>query len=283
MTRPLMVLLLAALAGCETEPVREVQKLFQPTKAQQTLSAGIKQYEDGDYEQSAEDPAERDPAGPPRARARQCAQALGFIYCASSRERQCREEFRKALAVDPGARARAGRGRPPDVGTGLPLGQGRPLGGARPRHGGKQARPLRRSSPSSGAARWAWCTRRPTSVLERTVAVKTVNMALERDGADKYEARFYQEARAAGSLNHPNIVTVYDVGKEGDVVYMAMEFIEGRRAALADRRRARRCRVSQAVSIAAQVAEGLAYAHQHGVVHRDIKPANIMVRAERAR
>jgi serine/threonine protein kinase len=117
------------------------------------------------------------------------------------------------------------------------------------------------------------------TVLERTVAVKTVNMALEREGADKYEARFYQEARAAGSLNHPNIVTVYDVGKEGDVAYMAMEFIEGVevRSMIAE---GRAVPVAQAVSIAAQVAEGLAYAHQHGVVHRDIKPANIMVLAD---
>jgi len=117
------------------------------------------------------------------------------------------------------------------------------------------------------------------TALERTVAVKTVNMALERDGAEKYEARFYQEARAAGSLNHPNIVTVYDVGKEGNVAYMAMEFIEGDelRSLLAA---GRALPVSQAVSIAAQVAEGLAYAHEHGVVHRDIKPANIMVLAD---
>jgi eukaryotic-like serine/threonine-protein kinase len=114
------------------------------------------------------------------------------------------------------------------------------------------------------------------TVLERTVAVKTVNMALERDGAERYEARFYQEARAAGGLNHPNIVTVYDVGKAGDVAYMAMEFIEGveLRTLLGE---GRRLPVPQAVSIAAQVAEGLGYAHQHGVVHRDIKPANIMV------
>src|SRR3954466_10549109 len=114
------------------------------------------------------------------------------------------------------------------------------------------------------------------TALERTVAVKTVNMALERDGAEKYEARFYQEARAAGSLNHPNIVTVYDVGKEGNVAYMAMEFIEGQelRSLLVE---GRALPVSQAVSIAVQVAAGLAYAHQHGVVHRDIKPANIMV------
>jgi len=114
------------------------------------------------------------------------------------------------------------------------------------------------------------------SVLERTVAVKTVNMALEKDGIERYEARFYQEARAAGSLNHPNIVTVYDVGKAGNVAYMAMEFIEGveLRTMLAE---GKPLAVAQAVSIAAQVAEGLAYAHQHGVVHRDIKPANIMV------
>jgi serine/threonine protein kinase len=65
------------------------------------------------------------------------------------------------------------------------------------------------------------------SVLERTVAVKTVNMTLEQEGADKYEARFYQEARAAAGLNHPNIVTVHDVGKSGDVMFMAMEYIEG--------------------------------------------------------
>src|SRR5690349_23129058 len=54
------------------------------------------------------------------------------------------------------------------------------------------------------------------SVLERTVAVKTVNITLEREYAEKYEQRFYQEAKAAGGLNHPNIVTIHDVGKAGD-------------------------------------------------------------------
>jgi eukaryotic-like serine/threonine-protein kinase len=117
------------------------------------------------------------------------------------------------------------------------------------------------------------------SVLQRTVAVKTVNMALEKDHADKYEARFYQEARAAGGLNHPNIVTVYDAGKAGDVVYMAMEYIQGveLRTLFVE---SQPMGVPQALSIAAQVAEGLGYAHQQGVVHRDIKPANIMVVAE---
>jgi len=114
------------------------------------------------------------------------------------------------------------------------------------------------------------------SVLERTVAVKTVNITLEREYAEKYEQRFYQEAKAAGGLNHPNIVTIHDVGKSGDVVFMAMEYIEGveLRTLIGE---GRPLRVAQSVSIAAQVAEGLAYAHQRGVVHRDIKPANIMV------
>ncbi|HEY3076839.1 MAG TPA: protein kinase [Burkholderiales bacterium] len=116
------------------------------------------------------------------------------------------------------------------------------------------------------------------SVLERPVAVKTVNITLEREYADKYEKRFYQEARAAGSLNHPNIVTIHDVGKAGDVVFMAMEYIEGveLRTLVGE---GRPLRVAQALSIAAQIAEALAYAHQRGVVHRDIKPANIMVLA----
>jgi serine/threonine protein kinase len=114
------------------------------------------------------------------------------------------------------------------------------------------------------------------SVLERPVAVKTVNITLEHEYADKYEKRFYQEAKAAGSLNHPNIVTIHDVGKSGDVVFMAMEYIEGveLRTLIGE---GKPLRVAQALSIAAQVAEGLAFAHLRGVVHRDIKPANIMV------
>ncbi|MDA0276977.1 MAG: serine/threonine-protein kinase [Proteobacteria bacterium] len=114
------------------------------------------------------------------------------------------------------------------------------------------------------------------TVLERTVAVKTVNMSLERDGADRYEARFYQEARSAAGLNHPNIVIVHDIGKADDVVYMAMEYIEGveLRSLIGE---GRPLGLAQALSIAAQIADGLAYAHSRGVVHRDIKPANIMV------
>jgi serine/threonine-protein kinase len=113
-------------------------------------------------------------------------------------------------------------------------------------------------------------------MLERIVAIKTINMGMDKDGAEMYEKRFYQEARAAGGLNHPNIVTVYDIGKTENVCYMAMEYIEGPelRTLLLP---GKPLTVQRALSIAAQVAEGLAYAHERGVVHRDIKPANIMV------
>ena len=113
-------------------------------------------------------------------------------------------------------------------------------------------------------------------MLERTVAIKTINLTMDKDGAEMYEKRFYQEARAAGGLNHPNIVTIYDIGRSENLCYMAMEYIEGAelRTLLLP---GKPLPMAKALSIAAQVAEGLAYAHERGVVHRDIKPANIMV------
>ena len=113
-------------------------------------------------------------------------------------------------------------------------------------------------------------------LLDRTVAIKTVLMSDDPQEMAEYEARFYQEAKAAGGLNHPNIVTVYDIGKTGNLAYMAMELLDG-----AELRSLMRPGTplgpARAVEIAAQVSEGLAYAHQHGVVHRDVKPANIMI------
>jgi serine/threonine-protein kinase len=113
-------------------------------------------------------------------------------------------------------------------------------------------------------------------VLDRVVAIKTINLTLPRDELAEYEARFYQEARAAGGLNHPNIVTIYDIGKSERVAYMAMEFLEGEelRSILSSKEP---LAVLVALDIAAQVADGLTYAHERQVVHRDIKPANIMV------
>jgi len=113
-------------------------------------------------------------------------------------------------------------------------------------------------------------------LLSRTVAIKTINMDLEQEGMEEYEARFYQEAKAAGGLNHSNIVIVYDIGKTGNLAYMAMEYIEGveLRTMLSQ---GQALAVPQALDISAQVAEGLAYAHEHQVVHRDVKPANILI------
>ncbi|HUW26756.1 MAG TPA: serine/threonine-protein kinase [Gallionella sp.] len=113
-------------------------------------------------------------------------------------------------------------------------------------------------------------------LIDRVVAIKTINLGLALDEKEEYEGRFYQEAKAAGRLNHPNIVTVYDVGKSGDVAYIAMEFLQGRelRDIMNDEGS---LPVEQVLDIVAQVAQGLAYAHEHEIVHRDVKPSNIMV------
>lgn len=113
-------------------------------------------------------------------------------------------------------------------------------------------------------------------LLDRLVAIKTVNLNLPPEDLAEYEARFYQEARAAGGLSHPNIVVIHDIGKTEQVAFMAMEYLEGRelRSILSQRGA---LPAEEAVRIAAQVADGLAYAHGRGVVHRDIKPTNIMV------
>jgi serine/threonine-protein kinase len=113
-------------------------------------------------------------------------------------------------------------------------------------------------------------------LIDRIVAIKTITLSLAQEEREEYEARFYQEAKAAGRLSHPNIVTIYDVGRSGDIAYIAMEFLQGRelRDILNDDKL---LPVDQAIDIVAQVAMGLAYAHEHGIIHRDIKPSNIMV------
>jgi serine/threonine protein kinase len=113
-------------------------------------------------------------------------------------------------------------------------------------------------------------------IIDRTVAIKTINLNLSRQELEEYEARFQQEIKAAGRLNHPNIVTIYDVGKTDQVAYMAMEFLEG--SELKDIIASGQLLPSdQVVDIIAQVADGLWFAHQQDIVHRDVKPSNIMV------
>ena len=113
-------------------------------------------------------------------------------------------------------------------------------------------------------------------VLERRVAIKTLNPNLSEDSILEFKTRFVREAKAAGRLNHPNIVTVYDAGVAGDVAYIAMEHLEG--ASLHQLMKSGAALPLEKVAeIVAQVAEGLDYAGRFGIVHRDIKPANIMV------
>jgi serine/threonine-protein kinase len=113
-------------------------------------------------------------------------------------------------------------------------------------------------------------------MIDRIVAIKTVNLSLSKDELAEYELRFQQEIKAAGRLNHPNIVTIYDVGRTDEVAYMAMEFLEGRelKEILAA---GERPHVATTVELIAQIAEGLGFAHENDVIHRDVKPSNIMV------
>lgn len=113
-------------------------------------------------------------------------------------------------------------------------------------------------------------------LIDRTVAIKTINLDLSRDELETFERRFQREVQSAGKLNHPNIVTIYDVGRTEGVAYMAMEFLEGKELReILDSGVV--LPLDKVVHIAAQVCDGLAFAHEHGIVHRDIKPANIMV------
>ncbi len=114
--------------------------------------------------------------------------------------------------------------------------------------------------------------------LGRAVAIKTITLTGTVEEREHFEARFLQEARAAGGIAHPSIITIYDVGREGDIAFIAMELLDGRE--LRDLIRGGSLAPSEAVEIAARVAEALAFAHERGVIHRDVKPGNVMVLAD---
>jgi nitrous oxidase accessory protein NosD/predicted Ser/Thr protein kinase len=111
------------------------------------------------------------------------------------------------------------------------------------------------------------------TVLGREVAIKTI-LAGSSFG-EEAKARFEREARSTAALNHPNIVTVFEFGEEEGLHFLAMEYLEGEDLeTLIQKRQLSR---TEALEVLAQTCEGLAYAHERGVIHRDVKPANILV------
>src|SRR5215831_3260518 len=114
-------------------------------------------------------------------------------------------------------------------------------------------------------------------LIKRVVALKTIRAdQLEGENADVIVARFRREAQAAGRLNHPNIVAIYDFGEDAGAWYIAMEFVRGRELKAcfdADER----FKLGDAVRIMGQILAALDYSHRQGVIHRDIKPANVFL------
>ena len=112
--------------------------------------------------------------------------------------------------------------------------------------------------------------------IGRTVALKTMRLDVHGLENDDVLRRFKNEARAAGVLNHPNIVTIYDAGEQDGMFYIAMEFIEGTtlHAMLAEKRV---LGAEEIIQLSRQICKGLDYAHSNGIIHRDIKPANMMI------
>jgi len=117
-------------------------------------------------------------------------------------------------------------------------------------------------------------------VIGRTVAVKTVHSSDLGDSVEqeKLKERLFREAKSAGILSHPGIVTIYQAGQENDVLFIAMEFIDGPNLAEALART--KPSVELTLQILKQAAEALDYAHSKGVIHRDIKPANLLLQSE---
>ena len=114
--------------------------------------------------------------------------------------------------------------------------------------------------------------------INRPVALKTIRLDFVNDPAEMEELkqRLHREAQAAGKLSHPNIVTIYDVGSEGPLQYIAMEYLEG--VTLEDLiKKKTKFNYRIIAQMILQICAALEYAHDLGIVHRDIKPANIMV------
>src|ERR1700752_512270 len=115
--------------------------------------------------------------------------------------------------------------------------------------------------------------------IGRTVALKTTRLDVHGSDQEELLARFRNEARLAGVLQHPNIVTIYDAGESEGLFYIAMEYIQGQtlHQVLAKNKP---LPIDEIIDISRQVCPGLDAAASHRVVHRDVKPANIMIESD---
>ncbi|AHF07634.1 Stk1 family PASTA domain-containing Ser/Thr kinase [Desulfitobacterium metallireducens] len=114
-------------------------------------------------------------------------------------------------------------------------------------------------------------------LLNRVVTIKVLREQFASD--DDFVRRFRREAQSAASLSHPNIVSIYDVGKDGDTEYIVMEYVEGQNLKELIRNYAP-LSSEQSINLARQIAEAIRHAHEHHIIHRDIKPHNILVTAD---
>ena len=112
------------------------------------------------------------------------------------------------------------------------------------------------------------------TLLQRQVAIKVLRESYSGDPA--FLARFQREAQASASLDHPNVVTVYDVGQDGDRHYIVMEYVDGQDLKTLIRRKGH-LSVDEALDIAIQISAGVGHAHKANFIHCDVKPQNVLV------
>lgn len=115
-------------------------------------------------------------------------------------------------------------------------------------------------------------------LIKRTLAIKTIRLDIPRS-SPQYKSfidRFYHEARISGTLSHPNIVTLFDIGEEGGLPYLAMEYVEGETIA-GIIEKGQRFNPEKVIGLVSQIAAAVDYAHTKGVIHRDIKPSNLIL------